>query len=267
MKCTVILAMMLTAFGGTQSNPLGISNMEKILAHFEQVEARQRAQLDAFERGTTIWVRTYEHREGLPMKTSDIREHFRLAAVFVELQKGQPDIAAAEKQAEVRAAQFIRSCEAQTDVAIARLKRELEQTRMSRLKAKNRLDSLKVKEAAITGTWKVRITDPYAWYDYRWEVTSLGNNLYRVEQTLLDTNHGFHKSRVGEKFHPCTLVWTESGEYRLSGGDSSDPNPATPGAFKQTGTLKLAGKKLTGKGTHVGGGLTNALTFEGERPK
>lgn len=117
----------------------------------------------------------------------------------------------------------------------------------------------------LAGTWKVRVSTPFSWYDYKWDIRANGNGIWTAEQTLIDTNHGFHKASIGKKFHSYTL--TKKGDSFEVYGSETDANPGNPGSFTQTGKIAFSKDGFSGEGEHKGTRLTHWIKFAGTKQK
>ena len=117
----------------------------------------------------------------------------------------------------------------------------------------------------LAGVWQVRVSTPFSYYLYRWDIRRDADGIWTAEQTLLDTDHGFHRARIGKKFHSYTL--TKKGDLYEVYGSETDENPGNPGSFTQKGTIKLTKDGLSGEGEHKGTRLTHWIKFSGTRQK
>ena len=242
-----------------------INTLDTQIAHFQQAETRISRLLEGLHNRTIVITRG---STPTPVRVQDIRDHMYYVEFMEESRLAKPDLAAALKRAEQRANAFIYSCRVVSEEQQKKLLADLSKVRTSRQKAQTLRDRLRLELLAeqagtdLAGTWNVRVSTPFSWYDYRWDITG-GNGKWKVEQTLLDTDHGFHRAKIGEKFHSYTLTKTAKGIEVF--GSETDSNPGNPGSFTQTGVLKLSNGKLSGEGEHKGTRLTHWIKFSGTR--
>ena len=242
-----------------------IKNLDTQIVHYQQTEQRIARLLEGLNnfslvisRGTTPTV----------LRVQDIRDHYAYLEVMQESKQPKPDLAAAFKRAEERSNKYIYSCRSFSNQYKEQLVADLSKIRTSRQKAQALRERLRLEALAeqgavdLVGSWNVRVSTPFSWYDYRWDITG-GGGKWKVEQTLLDTNHGFHQARIGEKFHSYTLTKTAKGIEVF--GSETDSNPGNPGSFTQTGLLTLSKGTISGQGEHKGSRLTHWIKFSGTR--
>jgi len=242
-----------------------IASLDAQIQHYQQVEQRIARMLEGIHNGTLLITRGVKPQ---PLRVQDIRDHYAYSAVMQELKQPKPDLPAALKRAEQIGNSYIATLRSGTEDYQQKLLADLSKIRTSRQKAQTTRDRLHLQALAdkvgtdLAGSWKVRVSTPFSWYDYRWEISG-GNGNWTVEQTLLDTNHGFHRSKIGEKFHSYSLKKTDKGIELY--GSETDANPGNPGSFKQTGILTISKGTIFGQGEHKGTRLTHWIKFSGTR--
>jgi hypothetical protein len=130
-------------------------------------------------------------------------------------------------------------------------------------------ERIRLKESAggdLTGNWKINWTDPYANYQFQWQVRSSGAG-YQVKHKLLSTDHTENKKLIGQSWDDISLTPTGDGKFTLRRA-SVDQNPANVGYFEQTATcIVSAGGQLSCQGTHKGAKLTHWIKIEGSKSK
>lgn len=263
-----IFALLLAALSiASQSQPSEAANLNRMIEHFRKLEeARTRIIADLEANRVTLvsdppdWPKL--------IKNDEIRDRFVFEFLLREAKRDDPNYQQAIADGEKMAQNYIRSRETVTRGHLKTAKEELITFRASRQKLQTRLANLQAKPTqkdALTGTWTARVDTPFSWYEYRWDITSTGSDTWKIEQTLTDTNHGFHKPNVGKKYHNYTLV--KNGDRYEVRGEEVDKNPGNPGSFLQTGTLTLKDGSLSGEGVHKGTALTHWIKFTAKKNK
>lgn len=376
----VALALLLAAVIAAAQD--SASQLEKLIEHYRQAEARHAKLIKALEDASVVMAIPHTGSQRIPIRKSEILDYLVSVAVAAELGKPKPDAAAAERRARDTAEQWFKTLDPYNRQELTRLKALNDQLRKSRERAEARLRGLRTNDATIgrgnlslegrwrrdtdgwevsvvgdvldeklllgmnrfvpefarfafnageriwefrrdpdkagvysgrwmfrswsngdrssirtewrnvsirmpdndhviagdgtgnwtrigadnlVGTWRVRVSTPFSWYDYRWDIRANGDGIYTAEQTLLDTNHGFHKASIGKKFHNYTL--TKKGDRFELYGSETDANPGNPGSFTQMGTITLTKDGLSGEGEHKGTKLTHWIKFVGTKDK
>lgn len=238
-----------------------------MIEHFRKLEEARTRIIADLEAGRVTLVSDPPDWPKL-IKNDEIRDRFVFEFLLREAKRDNPDYQLAIADGEKMAQNYIRGRQNVTRAYLKTAKEELITFRSSRQKLQGRLANLQAKPVQkdpLSGTWQARIDTPFSWYDYRWDITSTGSDTWKIEQTLLDTNHGFHKPMVGQKYHNYTLVKNGS-QYELR-GEEVDKNPGNPGSFLQTGTLTLKDGSLSGEGVHKGTALTHWIKFTAKKNK
>jgi hypothetical protein len=238
-------------------------NLKKMIAHFRQMEESRKRVLEEMAKLNVTLTTSPPHPPVL-MKNDDIRRAFLEQELLIETQREDPDYAKATRIAEAKAVAYIRNRQDDTRDYRDQVKRDIEKFRTTREKLEARLKAQQ-ENTSLVGPWKGRVETPFSWYEYRWDITSSGLTAWKVEQTLVDTNHGFHRQSIGKKYHTYTMSKTSTGYYLHA--EEKDENPGNPGAFVQTGTLTLRGGTLSGTGEHKGTNLTHWIKFTATRIK
>lgn len=356
--------------------------LQKLIDHYRQAEARQTRLLRDLEAGTVVMAIPHTGSQRLPIRRAEILDSLIALAVTAELGKQNPDVAAAESRARETANKWFETLKPYNDQEIAKIKKSLTQLKDSREKAEARLKLLKADDSGVkagksnlegrwrrdtdgwevtvvgdvlddklmlglnrfvpefarfgfaageriweftrdpdkadtfkgrwmfrswsgqdkstirtewrnvsirmtddnhivagdgtgnwtrigadelTGSWQVRVSTPFSWYDYRWDIRPNGDGIWTAEQTLLDTNHAFHKATIGKKYHTYTI--TKKGDAYEVYGSETDANPGNPGSFTQMGKLTFTKDGLSGEGEHKGTKLTHWIKFSGKKQK
>lgn len=261
------LAVCLAFFsGGLTPQPIESTEAEslkKMIAHFRQME-ESRLRLSEDMAKLNVTLTTSPPDPPVVIKNDQIRRAFLEEELLIQTQQDAPDYTAATRVAEGKATAYIRNRQAATRAYHDQVKREIAKFRTARQKLEARLARLQ-ESTSLVGPWKGRVETPFSWYEYRWDITSDGPTTWKVEQTLVDTNHGFHRQSIGKKYHTYTMTKTSAGYYLHA--EEKDENPGNPGAFVQTGTLTLKDGTLSGTGEHKGTRLTHWIKFTATRIK
>lgn len=243
------------------------ASLNKMIEHFRKLESSRSRIIADLEAGRLTLMNNPPERPTL-MRNDEIRDQCVFESLLNEAERSSPNFQLAIADGERIAQNFIRNRQDATRAYLKRVKGELSSFRTSRQKLERRLEELRAKPPAkldIAGTWRTRIENPYAWYEYRWTITSTGSDTWKIEQTLLDTSHGFHNQMIGKRFHDYTLV--KNGAVYEIRGEEVDKNPGNPGSFTQTGSLTLKDDSLAGEGVHKGTALTHWIKFSAKRAK
>lgn len=263
----LLLSLLVALARGQSTVQEQIKNLDAQIGHYQQAEQRIARLLEGLHNLSIVITRG---TTPTPLRVQDIRDQYAYNEVVQELKQAKPDLEAALKRAGQKADKFIYSNRSVSDQYKNELVADLSKIRTSRQKAQTMRERLRLQDLAdqigtdLVGSWQVRITTPFSWYEYRWDITGGGGN-WKVEQTLLDTDHGFHRSKIGEKFHSYTLKKTAKGIEVF--GSETDANPGNPGSFTQTGLLKVSKDAISGEGEHKGTRLTHWIKFSGSRMK
>ncbi len=103
----------------------------------------------------------------------------------------------------------------------------------------------------LSGQWSMRMEDPYAYYVSDAVLERIGSDRWQVNSTLRETNHSFHRTRIGETDSDCIV--TLEGKKVIMICDGYDPNPSARGRYHQEfeGEFDSQGV-LHGVGRHEG---------------
>ena len=103
----------------------------------------------------------------------------------------------------------------------------------------------------LTGQWRMRMQDPYAYYVSDVVLAPIGSGKWQVIRTLRETNHNFHGTRIGTTDSDC-IVTLEGGNVIMT-CEGYDPNPSARGRYHQEfqGEFDSQGV-LRGGGRHEG---------------
>lgn len=117
----------------------------------------------------------------------------------------------------------------------------------------------------LAGQWRMQIRDNTYGYDYVLDalLTEIGPQRWQVERTLRETNHSFHRTRIGATDRDCTV--TAEGRRVVMICEGHDPNPAALGRYRAEyeGEFDLEGV-VRGTARHVGV-LPVSVTWEMRR--
>ncbi|MBI4409148.1 MAG: hypothetical protein HY561_05540 [Gemmatimonadetes bacterium] len=115
----------------------------------------------------------------------------------------------------------------------------------------------------LSGQWQMRIVDPYASYVFDATLTPTGPERWQVEMILRETDHAFHRTRLGVRMTDCII--TAERERVVMICDGYDPNPSVQGRYhaEYEGAFDAEGV-LRGTGRHAGG-LSHSTRLEMRR--
>ena len=85
--------------------------------------------------------------------------------------------------------------------------------------------------ANLAGPWSLRIQDSYATYLYDAVFKPFGPQKWQVEETLRETGHPFHRTRMGQTNYDCQAGL--EGQKVVMVCDGFGSNPSAQGRYHQ----------------------------------
>lgn len=151
------LAIASIAFGQAKNEE--IANMEKVIAQCKEVESRLQKLYSLLDTGAVVMVTDEKYSQSIPMRASEIRDHFFTTYMMGVLSNPNPNIEEAVTAAKEHADKYIASRKDESRKRKALLPDEISQVRLIRLKTEKSLQAAKKvaleskSSSGFGGTW------------------------------------------------------------------------------------------------------------------
>lgn len=138
-----------------------VDNLEKLIAHYKEVEATQNKLMNELSRGTVVMVKFPGTSDFFPITTEEIRSRFTYWEIVVEIEKPNPDFDAALKRGNYLASRNINQRRADSRAYMQTLTGEASKIRTMRQKLERQRDQVSdnkrsgaaAAKGSFGGTW------------------------------------------------------------------------------------------------------------------